>query len=109
MPSIENGTMLEREHSRTPLALALLASFFLAAPAAALQKSGGKDTVQLKDGKTESGKIEEEDWTGIVIKGIDPIPWENVVSVDYTGESEYDAALRADQPSVGKVRPAQLG
>ena len=64
MPSTENGTMLEREHSRTPLALALLASFFLAAPAAALQKSGGKDTTvswsdatavtggQLKDGET---------------------------------------------------------
>ena len=81
-------------NSRILLAGAL-AGFLLAAPSAALQKSGAKDTVQLKDGKTESGKIEEEDWSGIVIKGIDPIPWDKVVSVDYSGESKYDAALRA--------------
>ncbi len=69
----------------------------LAAHPVAQQKgsAGGKDTVVLKDGKTETGRVENEDYAGVTLKGVTPLPWENVVSVTYAGEGAFDAAYQA--------------
>ena len=65
---------------------------FLAVPALAQDK----DTIQLKDGKTETGKIKSEDYSGLVLegKGGRTIQWSEIVpnGVTYSGSAEFTSA-----------------
>lgn len=55
-----------------------------------------KDVVQLKDGKSETGRIKSEEFAGVAIegKGARTIPWAEIVpnGVTYGGSPEFTAA-----------------
>jgi tetratricopeptide (TPR) repeat protein len=68
-----------------------------------------KDTVQLKSGNTESGKIKSEEFSGLVIdnKGDKTIAWKDIVQpngVHYANAAAYEAAK--DQFDGGKYDEA---
>lgn len=80
----------------------------LAAPAAFAQKKD-KDVVQLKGGKSETGKIQAEDFTGLTleVKAGSPaknIPWADVQSVEYANPSGLTEAI--DALDAGKLQEA---
>jgi tetratricopeptide (TPR) repeat protein len=75
-----------------PLALAFLAT--LGAQPASAQKED-KDTIVMRDGKTTSAKIDSEDYTGLVVKGQPPIPYDTILSIEYSGAPEYSKAMEA--------------
>jgi len=72
--------------------LALLAALV---PEAAAQKARDKDTVTLKDGKSEAGEIKSEDFSGVVVGSGKPIPWDTVQTIEYAGEPEFAEAEKA--------------
>lgn len=90
----------------TSLPLFLLFASAAAAPATA---QDNKDTVQLKSGNTESGKIKSEDYGGLVIdnKGDKTIAWKDIQAggIHYANASQYEAAK--DQFDAGKLDEAQ--
>jgi tetratricopeptide (TPR) repeat protein len=99
---------------------ALTTSLFLLAAAALSPRStaagaplpsaqDNKDTVQLKNGNSESGKIKSEDYGGLVIdnKGDKTIAWKDIAQpggVHYANAPQYEAAK--DQFDAGKLDEA---
>jgi tetratricopeptide (TPR) repeat protein len=80
--------------SRFPALAATLAVVMLAAPALAQEAD---DTVRMKDGKSQTGKIQSEDYSGVslqVIKGSAlTIQWNKIQSVQYGGAPEFTKAM----------------
>lgn len=65
------------------------------APANAQEES---DTIRMADGKTQSAKIQTEDFKGLVIaleKGQSALPWKSVRSIQYGGAPEFSRAAEA--------------
>jgi len=101
--------MLNRQHesrtSQTTLALfgalvlctsssAAVAAKASASASSAARQEKEKDTVRLKDGKSDSGKIESEGYVGVSLGGAKIVTWDKVQSVEYAGGAEYTAALQ---------------
>src|SRR5437867_12741526 len=78
-------------------ALSLLAAFLRSVPGAAQEKD--KDSVQLKDGKSESGLIKSEEYSGLqFVPSRGPartIEWKDVASLTYAGSTEFTIAKEA--------------
>lgn len=84
---------------RTALRTSLLAGAFLTVTLAGAVRA--QDTVTLKSGSTETGKIKSEDYGGLVIdaKGDKTISWNDVSpapgSIRYANAQQYDSAKEA--------------
>lgn len=81
-------TTTRRTHAWTAALCVVLA---LSAPAVA---QDNKDTVQLKDGKTETGRVKSEDFGGLTLEakgGARVIEWSAIVpnGIVYTGSPEF--------------------
>ncbi len=67
------------------------------APLAAAQQE--RDTVALKDGKSETGKVQSEDYSGLTLElrggATRTFTWDKVAGVDYASEPELGPALEA--------------
>ncbi len=76
---------------------AILALASAWAPPASAQQE--RDTVALKDGKSESGKIQSEDFAGLTLElrggATRTFTWDKVASVDYASEPELGPAIEA--------------
>jgi tetratricopeptide (TPR) repeat protein len=79
---------------------AVVAGALCFAPTAAAQaKKSDKDTVQLKGGKAEAGKIQSEEYAGVALE-IKPgqtktIPWTDVAGIDYANAGAFPDAIEA--------------
>lgn len=85
------------------LAFACTAAAAFAFSPAPLAQDKEKDTVQLREGKPESGKIESETYAGVTL-GTKLIPWSNVQSINYAEGTDYTAAMQS--LSSGKLQEA---
>jgi tetratricopeptide (TPR) repeat protein len=72
--------------------------------AARQDKEKEKDTVRLKDGKSDSGKIESENYVGVSLGGSKMVAWDKVQSIEYAGGTDYTAALQS--LTAGKLEEA---
>lgn len=66
----------------------------LTAGVALAQKKEG-DVVNLRDGKSQTMTIDNENWDGITGKGGPPVAWEAVQSVEYKDGAEFQKAVDA--------------
>jgi tetratricopeptide (TPR) repeat protein len=90
--------------------LVLSAGAIASASPAAASAQDNKDSVQLKSGTSETGKIKSEDYGGLVIdnKGDKTIAWKDIAQpggIHYANAPQYDAAK--DQFDGGKLDEAQ--
>lgn len=108
---LTNGTSATRNGRATSfLKNALSTTLFALALATPVFAQDNKDSVTLKNGNTESGRIKSEDYGGLVIdaKGEKTIPWNDIAnapgSIRYGNATQYDSAK--DQFDQGKYAEA---
>ena len=115
--TMDSQTMIRPTRAlRRSLSTALAAAVLLATAAGVRastqdKPADTKDTVTLKSGATESGKIKSEDYGGLVIdsKGDKTIAWADIVpgSIHYYNATAYESAK--DQFDGGKLDDALKG
>ncbi len=105
------GTSLAATLVVTCFAATALVATSAPVSASTQDKPDNKDTLTLKSGATESGRIKSEDYGGLVLesKGDKTIAWADIVpgSIHYTNASGYDSAK--DAFDAGKLEDALKG